>query len=79
MNDLNADIGRRDRMAALLLSVEVRTGQVPIIGKRARADIAGQTAGEGTSWANLLDDSKPVGDEKRAARWSDFMPDAREN
>jgi hypothetical protein len=73
MNDQAADIGRRDRMASLLLSVEVRTGQVPVIGKKARADVAGQTAGEGTSWASLLDEDRPpVG----GSKWSEFVHDS---
>jgi hypothetical protein len=78
MNDRAADIGRRDRMASLLLSVEVRTGQVPVLGKKARADAAALTAGIGTGWEGLLNPQPEGTTPPKGGRWADVLPDRQD-
>ena len=53
MNDPEADVVRRDRMAiAAAPFCHVRAGDMP--GKKARAAEAAETAGEGTDWGDDL-------------------------
>jgi hypothetical protein len=53
VNDDNAEPVRRDRAAAILVSIEYRSGRVTI-GKKALAQDAARAAGWGTPWYRLL-------------------------
>lgn len=61
MNDPTAEVGRRDRMAVQLAALQVRLGEMPPIGKRARAQIAGEAVATG-EWKDA-DDPDGWGDD----------------
>ena len=61
MRDPGADVSRRDRMAVTLAGFQVRLGELPTIGKRERAQIAGEAVATG-SWRDL-DDPDGWGDD----------------
>lgn len=60
VNDPDADPLRRDRAAAVLGSIEFRSGLVPV-GKKAQAEENARLAGYGTSWWGLLHDQDAPG------------------
>jgi phage terminase small subunit len=85
MRDPSADVGRRDRAAALLLPYRHARQAEVVLGRKAQAIEAARTAGEGTGWeytdasgktVNLLHpEMQPptAGDENGDGDWGDDL------
>jgi len=71
LNDPAADVTRRDRAAACLALIELRSGRVQVLGKKAAQQIAAATAGQGTAWG---DDLRYTGSPVEASvDWADLL------